>query len=182
MLLGVLAVAQRRRRPRLGVPIVVALAAGWLGWAAGYAVGTSPGPAAEYTGSARISAGSQILGSALVGCSSVVGDPALLAGFAVQMNGFQLNLRTGMGQTLKPGISGEAILPGVTVSFGTVSYAADVGHLVASGYVPIDEVVENGLDGRATVAAVVTPATGGPGSEVLVTIEWTCDPATRSYP
>ena len=82
-----------------------------------------------------------------------------------------------MDRTFEPGIDGEAILSGVTVSFGTASHVAD-----ASGFVPIDEVVEDGLDGRATVPAVVTQGSPASGSEALVTIEWTCDPATRTYP
>jgi hypothetical protein len=176
VLLGVLSVTQRRRRPRVGVLIAVALAAGWLGWAVGYATSIAEDPAVEYAGSARISTGSQVLGSIPIGCSSVVGDPALLAGVAVRTNGFQLNLRNAVDRTFEPGIDGEAILSGVTVSFGTVSHVAD-----ASGFVPIDEVVEDGLDGRATVPAVVT---GSPesGPEALVTVEWTCDPATKMYP
>ena len=177
VVLGAVAIVQRRRRPRLGVLIAVGLAAGWLGWAAGYATGTADGPAVEYAGSARISEGSQVLGSIPVGCSSVVGDPEVLAGFAVRTNGFQMNLRNGLDRTLQPGIDGEAVLSGATVSFGTASHAAD-----ASGFVPVEVVVEDGLDGRATVPAMVTPGSSGAASEALVTIEWTCDPATRTQP
>jgi hypothetical protein len=177
VVLGVLAVARRRRRPLASVLIAVGLAAGWLGWVAGYATGNAEGPVAEYAGSARISAGSQALGSIPVGCSSVVGDPELLAGFAVRTNGFQLNLRNALDRTFQPGIDGEAILSGATVSFGTVSHGAD-----ASGFVPLDEVVEDGLEGRATVPAMVASGSSAAASEALVTIEWTCDPATRTSP
>ena len=177
VLLGLLAIAQRHRRPRVGVLIAIGLAAGWLGWAAGYATGSAEGPAAEYAGSARISTGSQVLGSIPIGCSSVVGDPALLAGIGVRTNGFQLNLRNTMDRTFKPGIDGGANLSGVTVSFGTASHVAD-----ASGFIPVGEVAEDGLDGRATVPAVVTRGSPASVLDALVTIEWTCDPATRRYP
>jgi hypothetical protein len=164
VVLGVAAL--RRRHQRLGLIIAFGLAVGWLAWIAGNAIAIAQGPGVQYAGSARIIDGSQILGEVPINCNSVVGDPTLLAGLGVQTNGFELDLRNRVDRSLEPSISAfpsNQSFGGSTVFFGAV-----------------DHVVADGLNGTATIASIVTPASGGPGASTEVTIEWTCDPATRT--
>jgi hypothetical protein len=167
-LLGFVALRARPGSRRLGALTVACLATGWLGWFAGNWVADADGRGARYSGSAEISAGSQVLGSALIRCYSVIGDAKILAAVGMPALGFDVLLRDRVDRTPKPGVWGEAILPGGTVSFGTTSYT------------PVDRLAAGGLDGNATVSATVIPAAGGAGAPTDVTSTWTCDPATRS--
>ena len=158
------AVANRRRDRRRAALFVAVLAIGWSGWIAGNAVATAQGPGVEYAGTATFTVDGKVVGSERVLCSSVVGDPMQLAEVNVQTNGFDLVLRNRVDRSSNPTVwsfDGEALLGGVVV-LGSVDHVAD-----------------EGLSGEATVSSVFTP-TGGSGAPVVVTLVWTCNPATKS--
>jgi hypothetical protein len=162
-LAGVVAVAVSRRSRRVATIIVAGIVVAWLSWLGGNALAIAQGPGTSYKGTVQISLGSQVMGAVSVTCTSVVGDDMQVAEVDVSdPNGFDLIVRHRINRTPEPRISGVEAVGGSSLTFGQV-----------------ESIVADGLVGHATVSAVVVGSARGAGSPAEVTIDWTCNPASR---